>query len=162
MLPEEMANQSVKLKEEQLRREEEKLREIELKVQREIQLKRQELLAKEDSLKVLEARLGRLVDDSADGSRSKPRLDMITMHLLRLEGPTLRSFLFAGAPVSSVKGEHTISFIKKTVSKPAPPKPIMMSHSRRRLSLNAALTASCASGASVRMTGMVANALMSA
>jgi hypothetical protein len=60
MLPEEMANQSVKLKEEQLRREEEKLREIELKVQREIQLKRQELLAKEDSLKVLEARLGEL------------------------------------------------------------------------------------------------------
>ncbi|KIR58936.1 hypothetical protein I312_104512 [Cryptococcus bacillisporus CA1280] len=55
--PEDMANQSVRLKEEQLRREEEKLREIELKVQREIQLKRQELLAKEDSLKVLEARL---------------------------------------------------------------------------------------------------------
>jgi len=53
-----MANQSVRLKEEQLRREEEKLREIELKVQREIQIKRQELLAKEDSLKVLEARLG--------------------------------------------------------------------------------------------------------
>lgn len=53
-----MANQSVRLKEEQLRREEEKLREIELKVQREIQMKRQELLAKEDSLKVLEARLG--------------------------------------------------------------------------------------------------------
>lgn len=58
ILPEDMANQSVRLKEEQLRREEEKLREIELKVQREIQIKRQELLAKEDSLKVLEARLG--------------------------------------------------------------------------------------------------------
>ncbi|WVW85628.1 hypothetical protein I302_107666 [Kwoniella bestiolae CBS 10118] len=57
ILPEDMANQSVRLKEEQLRREEEKLREIELKVQREIQMKRQELLAKEDSLKVLEARL---------------------------------------------------------------------------------------------------------
>ncbi|WRT68393.1 uncharacterized protein IL334_005369 [Kwoniella shivajii] len=57
ILPEDMANQSVRLKEEQLRREEEKLREIELKVQREIQVKRQELLAKEDSLKVLEARL---------------------------------------------------------------------------------------------------------
>lgn len=53
-----MANQSVRLKEEQLRREEDKLREIELRVQREIQLKRQELSAKEDSLKVLEARLG--------------------------------------------------------------------------------------------------------
>jgi hypothetical protein len=48
ILPEDMANQSVRLKEEQLRREEEKLRDIELKVQREIQ----------DSLKVLEARLG--------------------------------------------------------------------------------------------------------
>lgn len=55
-----MANQSVRLKEEQLRREEEKLREIELKVQREIQVKRQELMAKEDSLKVLEARLGEI------------------------------------------------------------------------------------------------------
>jgi septin family protein len=55
-----MANQSVRLKEEQLRREEEKLREVEFKVQREIQVKRQELLAKEDSLKVLEARLGEL------------------------------------------------------------------------------------------------------
>lgn len=61
MLPEDMANQSVRLKEEQLRREEEKLREIELKVQREIQIKRQELMAKEDSLKVLEARLGTLL-----------------------------------------------------------------------------------------------------
>ena len=58
ILPEDMANQSVRLKEEQLRREEDKLREIEFKVQREIQVKRQELLAKEDSLKVLEARLG--------------------------------------------------------------------------------------------------------
>lgn len=58
ILPEDMANQSVRIKEEQLRREEEKLREIEFKVQREIQVKRQELMAKEDSLKVLEARLG--------------------------------------------------------------------------------------------------------
>ncbi|KAK4689002.1 cell division control protein 11, partial [Tremellales sp. Uapishka_1] len=58
ILPEDMANQSVRIKEEQLRREEEKLREIEFKVQREIQVKRQELAAKEDSLKVLEARLG--------------------------------------------------------------------------------------------------------
>ncbi|KAJ7071283.1 septin [Mycena amicta] len=50
ILPEEMANQSVRLKEEQLRREEEKLREIELRVQREINEKRQELLAKESRL----------------------------------------------------------------------------------------------------------------
>ena len=56
-----MANQSVRIKEDQLRREEEKLRDIEFKVQREIQVKRQELLAKEDSLKVLEARLGECV-----------------------------------------------------------------------------------------------------
>jgi len=41
----------VRLKEEQLRREEEKLREIELKVQREINEKRQELLAEEESLR---------------------------------------------------------------------------------------------------------------
>lgn len=53
----ELANQSVRLKEEQLRREEDKLREIELKVQREIQEKRQELLAKEESLRSLENRL---------------------------------------------------------------------------------------------------------
>nr|GAT47911.1 septin [Mycena chlorophos] len=57
ILPEEMANQSVRLKEEQLRREEEKLREIELRVQREITEKRQQLLAKEESLRNLESRL---------------------------------------------------------------------------------------------------------
>ncbi len=62
MAPEDLANQSVRLKEEHLRREEEKLREIEFKVQREIQMKRQELLAKEDSLKVLEARLGEYLE----------------------------------------------------------------------------------------------------
>jgi cell division control protein 11 len=53
----ELANQSVRLKEEQLRKEEDKLREIELKVQREIQEKRQELMAKEESLRNLETRL---------------------------------------------------------------------------------------------------------
>jgi len=57
ILPEELANQSVRLKEEQLRRDEEKLREIELRVQREINEKRQELLAKEESLRNLESRL---------------------------------------------------------------------------------------------------------
>ena len=69
ILPEDLATQSVRLKEEQLRREEEKvehlfvltnhtdtyislkLREIELRVQREINEKRQELLAKEESLR---------------------------------------------------------------------------------------------------------------
>lgn len=57
ILPEELATQSVRLKEEQLRREEEKLREIELRVQREINEKKQELLAKEESLRNLESRL---------------------------------------------------------------------------------------------------------
>ena len=47
----------MRLKEEQLAREEMKLREIELKVQREINEKRQELLAKEESLRNLESRL---------------------------------------------------------------------------------------------------------
>ncbi|TFK74332.1 GTP binding protein [Pluteus cervinus] len=57
ILPEELANQSVRIKEEQLRREEEKLREIELRVQREINERRQELMAKEESLRNLESRL---------------------------------------------------------------------------------------------------------
>lgn len=52
-----LANQSVRLKEEQLKREEDKLKEIELRVQKEIQEKRQELLAKEESLRNLETRL---------------------------------------------------------------------------------------------------------
>ena len=51
ILPEDLATQSVRLKEDQLRKEEEKLREIELKVQREISEKRQELIAREESLK---------------------------------------------------------------------------------------------------------------
>ena len=54
---EELANTSVRIKEQQLKREEEKLRDIELKVQREIAEKRQQLLAKEEALKSLEARL---------------------------------------------------------------------------------------------------------
>lgn len=62
---EELANQSVRLKEEQLRREEDKLREIELKVQREIMEKRQELLAKEESLRHLETRLAQQSADAA-------------------------------------------------------------------------------------------------
>jgi hypothetical protein len=76
-----MAQQSALLKEEQLRREEEKLKEIEMRVQRDLLQRRQELsesksrrasratsetepissgfiVAKEDSLKALEARLG--------------------------------------------------------------------------------------------------------
>ncbi|KAL1311586.1 hypothetical protein AAFC00_001702 [Neodothiora populina] len=57
--PEDLASQSVRLKEEQLRREEEKLKEIELKVQREINEKRQELLARESQLKEIEARMHR-------------------------------------------------------------------------------------------------------
>ncbi|KAI9820057.1 MAG: hypothetical protein M1826_001047 [Phylliscum demangeonii] len=59
MNPEDLASQSVRLKEEQLRREEEKFREIEVKVQREINEKRQELLARESQLKEIEARMQR-------------------------------------------------------------------------------------------------------
>ncbi|KAJ3713203.1 GTP binding protein [Lentinula raphanica] len=69
MLPaEDLANQSVRLKEEQLRKEEEKLREIELRVQREIHEKRQQLLAKEESLRNLESRLAAQGSDSMLGS----------------------------------------------------------------------------------------------
>ncbi|CAG7967342.1 unnamed protein product [Penicillium nalgiovense] len=59
MNPEDLANQSVRVKEEQLRREEEKLREVEIKVQREIAEKRQELLARESQLREIEARMQR-------------------------------------------------------------------------------------------------------
>ncbi|MCJ1327939.1 hypothetical protein MMC10_004614 [Thelotrema lepadinum] len=59
MNPEDLASQSVRLKEEQLRREEEKLRDIEVKIQREINEKRQELLARESQLKEIEARMQR-------------------------------------------------------------------------------------------------------
>lgn len=44
ILPEDMASQSARLTEERLRREEEKLREVEMRVQREIAEKRQELV----------------------------------------------------------------------------------------------------------------------
>jgi cell division control protein 11 len=64
MNPEDLASQSVRLKEEQLRREEEKLREIELKVSREIAEKRQELLARESQLREIEARMAREASQS--------------------------------------------------------------------------------------------------
>jgi len=57
VLPEDLVNQSVILKEEQLRRDEEKLREVELRVQREINEKTQQLLAKEETLRNLERRI---------------------------------------------------------------------------------------------------------
>lgn len=63
MNPEDLASQSVRLKE-QLRREG-KLREIELKVQREINEKRQELLARESQLRENEACMQREAAQSA-------------------------------------------------------------------------------------------------
>ncbi|GEM10591.1 GTP binding protein [Rhodotorula toruloides] len=54
---EDLATQSVRIKEEQLKREEDKLRELELRTQRELAERRQELLAKEELLRSLEARL---------------------------------------------------------------------------------------------------------
>ncbi|KAG0146524.1 hypothetical protein CROQUDRAFT_657345 [Cronartium quercuum f. sp. fusiforme G11] len=65
--PDDMANQSFRIKEEQLRKEEEKLKEIELRVQREISEKRQELLAKEESLRNMEARLTHASSGPLDG-----------------------------------------------------------------------------------------------
>lgn len=70
MNPEDLASQSVRLKEEQLRREEEKLREIELKVQREINEKRQELLARESQLREIEARMQR--ESAAQANNASP------------------------------------------------------------------------------------------
>lgn len=71
MNPEDLASQSVRLKEEQLRREEDKLREIEIKVQREINEKRQELLARESQLREAEGRMTReqstAIDDTNGG-----------------------------------------------------------------------------------------------
>ncbi|KAG7098319.1 hypothetical protein E1B28_000280 [Marasmius oreades] len=55
--PEDISGHSYRLKEEQIRKEEEKLREIEIRVQRDINEKRQELLAKEETLRNLEVRL---------------------------------------------------------------------------------------------------------
>lgn len=48
MQPEDLVSQSVHLKEEQLRKEEEKLKEMELRVQREIAERRQELVSPSD------------------------------------------------------------------------------------------------------------------
>lgn len=59
------------MKEEQLRREEEKLRDIELKVQREINEKRQELLARESQLKEIEARMQREQSVSMDDTNGE-------------------------------------------------------------------------------------------
>ncbi|KAK5083318.1 Protein kinase protein rad53 [Exophiala xenobiotica] len=54
--PEDLANQSARLNGEQPRREEKKLQEIEVKVQRGLNEKRQELLARESQLREIEAR----------------------------------------------------------------------------------------------------------
>ena len=62
----ELATHSMRLKEEQLRKQEMKLKEIQIQVQKEINEKRQELLARESQVKEIEARLGRLQDAEPD------------------------------------------------------------------------------------------------
>lgn len=54
---EDLASQSVLLKEEQLRREEDKLKELEARLQLDISEKRQELLARENQIQEVEARM---------------------------------------------------------------------------------------------------------
>lgn len=49
--------QSIRLQEERLRKEEEKFREVELRLQRDIEEKRQELLVREAQLRDIEARI---------------------------------------------------------------------------------------------------------
>jgi cell division control protein 11 len=73
MNPEDLASQSVRLKEEQLRRDEEKLRDMGVKIQREINEKRQELLARESQLKEIEARMQR--EQSAAEEREAGTID---------------------------------------------------------------------------------------
>ncbi|KAH9465765.1 hypothetical protein Pst134EA_013632 [Puccinia striiformis f. sp. tritici] len=58
-----LANRAFKVKEEQLRKEAEKLKEVEIRVQREMSEKRQELMAKEESLRNMEARLAQSAND---------------------------------------------------------------------------------------------------
>ncbi|KAA1077956.1 hypothetical protein PGT21_024869 [Puccinia graminis f. sp. tritici] len=63
-----LANRAFKVKEDQLRKEAEKLKEIELRVQREMSEKRQELIAKEESLRSMEARLAQSMGESPSRS----------------------------------------------------------------------------------------------
>lgn len=83
-----MANQSYRLKEEQLRKEEEKLKEIELRVQREISEKRQELLAKEESLRNMEVRR---VSNLKLSSRESDALNLIVAHRPAFNTPNTTS-----------------------------------------------------------------------
>src|SRR5258707_2016168 len=93
MNPEDLASQSVRLKEEQLRREEEKLREIEVKVQREINEKRQELLARESQLKEIEARMHREQSahlEATNGGGANAEEEMEKCNLRFFDGRTCR------------------------------------------------------------------------
>lgn len=59
MNPEDLASQSGRMTEERLTREQEKLKDIEIQMQKAINEKRQELLVRENELKELEARMYR-------------------------------------------------------------------------------------------------------
>lgn len=59
MNPEDLASQSDRMTEERLRREQEKLKEIEIQMQKAINEKRQELLVRENELREMEARVYR-------------------------------------------------------------------------------------------------------
>jgi hypothetical protein len=78
--PEDLANQSYRLKEEQLAREEEKLREIELRVQKEINEKRLELTAREQELREIEARISRERSVSELGTPTSPSHSLANIH----------------------------------------------------------------------------------
>ena len=60
MNPEDLASQSGRMTEERLIREQDKLKEIELRMQKAINEKRQELLVRENELKELEAKMAKI------------------------------------------------------------------------------------------------------
>ncbi|KAJ5046817.1 uncharacterized protein L3040_004042 [Drepanopeziza brunnea f. sp. 'multigermtubi'] len=68
MNPEDLASQSDRMTEERLQREQEKLKEIEIQMQKAINEKRQELLVRENELRELEARMYRDHPDQLDAT----------------------------------------------------------------------------------------------
>lgn len=90
--PEDLANQSYLLKEEQLQREEEKLREIETRVQREINEKRLELHNREQELREIEARIARERSASAAAEEHEALQRQIELQLQKKQTSQL-SFL---------------------------------------------------------------------
>lgn len=109
--PEDLANQSYLFKEEQLAREEKRLKEIELRIQREILQKKMELQAREEELQMLEAKMSGFVSpqrtDSKEHNAESPPGSFRSGQNGTVESPGMNQDSFSEQPGANGTVHHS-------------------------------------------------------